>query len=765
VISSVLRKGWKRFVPLLVVVSSCGVSLAQNLAQNPGFETGNTSGWTKMGAVTISAQSAEVHSGNYAALVQGRTATWNGIAQSLLGVVQPGQPYNISVWVRLVSGSATCRLTIKKTEGTTTTYANVNTTTASSANWTQLSGQYTLTASGTVTDLTLYIEPQDATSSYYADDLLVQSQGGGAGSPGTGGETAIFWDDLRQRIDGFGASSAWRGQWTSTQADMFFSTNNGTGTAKNGTKFPFTGVGLSLLRSRIVPGGTTVEQTIMQMAQARGAQVWSAPWSPATIFKSNTNVNGGSFVGNAANYQAYANQLAGYVARMKSQYGVNLYALSVQNEPDADVTTYESCNWTAQQIHDFIPYLAGALSASNVAGTKIMLPESQNWTDPRGLRSTTLNDAAVASMVSIIANHNYVPDNAKGDQSAPAALQTYGKALWQTEVAKLSGNDSSIEDAIYWAGRVHQFLTLAQANAWHYWWLCAHGTGNQGLCDTNDVPAKRMYTLGNFCRFVRPGFHRISTTNSGTSQISAYKNLTNGGFAIVVVNASTNTFAQRFEFAGCGVDSVTPWITSAALSLAQQPDVAVTNAAFTYDIPAASVVTFTGTASTNLPPALAEIADVTAQAGMRLAITNLASDPNLPGQALSFTLLSGPSNATLNSSTGVLEWRPLVSQADSTNIVRVKVQDDGTPVLSATNEYSIVVLPIFAPSMGSFRWEGSGLSLPVTGPIGPDYTLYISTNLSVWELYATTNPLSMPFEFSETNSTAPGRFFRIQIGP
>ena len=141
----------------------------------------------------------------------------------------------------------------------------------------------------------------------------------------------VNWTDLRQRIDGFGASSAWRSLWNSTVADRYFSTN--------------TGLGLSLLRTRIAPGGTTVESSIMQLAQARGARVWSAPWSPAPAeqFKSNTNVNGGSFIGNTSNYQAYASQLASYVGNMKNQYGVSLYALSIQNEPDANVTTYESC--------------------------------------------------------------------------------------------------------------------------------------------------------------------------------------------------------------------------------------------------------------------------------------------------------------------------------------------------------------------------------------------------------------------------------------
>ena len=132
----------------------------------------------------------------------------------------------------------------------------------------------------------------------------------------------VNWNNVHQRIDGFGASSAWRGSWTTAQADMFFSTNNG--------------IGLSLLRNHITYAGsasssatpTTVEISIMTNAQARGALVWSAPWTPAAGFKSTNDIydsnkatgngiNGGSFRGGTTTNLAYASQLANYVASMK----------------------------------------------------------------------------------------------------------------------------------------------------------------------------------------------------------------------------------------------------------------------------------------------------------------------------------------------------------------------------------------------------------------------------------------------------------------
>ena len=581
---------------ILGFLLQAGVVTAQNIAANPGFETGNTTSWATFGSPTISATTAQVHSGTYSCLVTNRTATYMGVSQSFLGVMQTNQPYAVSVWVRLASGAnQTVQVTAQKIDSSGTSYSAITSASVSANAWTQLSGQYTFSVSGALTNVTIYFEvPTSTNAAFFVDDFLVQL----VNVLGTTGQCTVDWSNVYQRIDGFGASSAWRSTWTTAQADMFFSTNSGSGISLDGkANYSFNGIGLSLLRTRIAPGATTVENSIMQMAQARGAKVWSSPWSPAAAFKSNGNVNGGGFVGNTANYQAYANQLAGYVVSMKNNYGINLYALSVQNEPDAQVTTYESCNWGAQQIHDFVPYLYNAFAASNVVSTKIILPESQNWPDYSNLVATAMSDST-SNMVGIVADHNY--DGTSGPASV--VKNNYGKPLWETEVALLSGSDSSITNGVYYAERIHLFLTSAQVNAWHYWWLIAaqnnsSSPSNEGLADTNGVPAKRMYALGNFSRFVRPNYYRIAANNNSSAQISAYKDSLSSNFTIVAINSGSTTVTQSFYFTNFAVGTVlTPWITSSNLSLASQGIVTTTNSTFTYALPALSIVTFVGQA-------------------------------------------------------------------------------------------------------------------------------------------------------------------------
>jgi glucuronoarabinoxylan endo-1,4-beta-xylanase len=511
-------------------------------------------------------------------------------------------------------------------------------------------------------------------------------------------DCVVDWNNVHQRIDGFGASSAWRSTWTASEADMFFSTNSGTGTSVDGkTNFSFNGVGLSLLRSRVNTNGIgTYESSIMQMAQARGAKVWSTPWSPPPQFKDNNNVNGGNFL--SANNQAYAGLLAKYVVNMKSTYGVNIYALSIQNEPDVSAS-YESCQWTAQQFHDFVPYLQSALVASNVASTQIILAEDEHW--QTNYYYTAMSDPATATNVSIVACHNYDGSPAT---AAPAALPAYANtnaALWETEVSKLSGNgafDPSMSDAIYWAGRIHQFMTLAQVNAWHYWWLISNNPDNEGLADTNGIPAKRMYVLGQYSRFVRPNNYRMDLANYNPYAVlgSAYQDPVSGNFAIVISNTNNAATTQSFYLTNFTATTVTPWITSSNLSLAAQTAVTLTNSTFSYLIPGMSVVTFVGTALTNGPvsPYLTPVPDQMVNPGTTLLVTNAAVDANVPPLKLTFTLLNGPTNATLTSLTStsaLFSWTPLPSQANTTNLITVIVADNGTPSLSTTNSFNVIV--------------------------------------------------------------------------
>src|SRR5439155_3828 len=56
-----------------------------------------------------------------------------------------------------------------------------------------------------------------------------------------------------------------------------------------------------------------------------------------------------------------------------------------------------------------------------------------------------------------------------------------------------------------------------------------------------------------------------------------------------------------------------------------------------------------------------------------------------------FDLVAAPAGVTMDTNTGVITWTPTEAQGPSTNTITVKVTDNGTPALSATNSFTVVV--------------------------------------------------------------------------
>jgi len=97
---------------------------------------------------------------------------------------------------------------------------------------------------------------------------------------------------------------------------------------------------------------------------------------------------------------------------------------------------------------------------------------------------------------------------------------------------------------------------------------------------------------------------------------------------------------------------------------------------------------------------------------------DVAFDPNVPPQVLTFSLLTNPPGATLGASNGALAWRPPMSSVGTTNRVTVKVRDDGAPGLSATNTFFVRVQAPAAPMFESVTSDGDQLTLHVDGTEG-----------------------------------------------
>ena len=114
-----------------------------------------------------------------------------------------------------------------------------------------------------------------------------------------------------------------------------------------------------------------------------------------------------------------------------------------------------------------------------------------------------------------------------------------------------------------------------------------------------------MFVLGNYSRFVRPGYYRIGVTNTTSALISAYQETNSGTFVIVAINTNASTaISQTFgsdqpQHCQCDGDAVDYFQQSLWIQHDSQSPVAVSGSSFTYTLPAMSVVTFVGQAYFN----------------------------------------------------------------------------------------------------------------------------------------------------------------------
>lgn len=379
-----------------------------------------------------------------------------------------------------------------------------------------------------------------------------------------------------QTIRGFGGAEAWMPQLTTAQANALFGNSSGQ-------------VGLSILRLRIDPSSTTggsnwaVELANAQAAHNLGATIIATPWTPPAAWKSNNSLVEGTL--NTSEYAAFANYLNLFTSYL-SNGGVPLYAISMQNEPDASVT-YESADWTGAQMDTWVA------NNSSVLTTKLMMPESESLITSQS--DPALNDPNAVGHIGIIAGHIYGVS-----PSYYTNAENKGKEVWMTEhYLSPSGSQPAIGDAIAAAEEVHNCMTVGYYNAYVWWWLWDWNPGggniNYGLIDTSNNPTYYGWALAQFSKFVRPGYVRASATANPNSNIfvSAYKGSSNS--VIVAINSGGSAVNQPFSISGQTVSAVTPYQTTSSEHVAQLSNVNVTSDAFTYSLPAQSITTFVTT--------------------------------------------------------------------------------------------------------------------------------------------------------------------------
>ena len=135
-------------------------------------------------------------------------------------------------------------------------------------------------------------------------------------------------------------------------------------------------------------------------------------------------------------------------------------------------------------------------------------------------------------------------------------------------------------------------------------------------------------------------------------------------------------------------------------------------------------------------------------------------------QTLTFSLIEAPTGAAIDPNSGVFTWRPAIAQSPSLQPISVVVSDNGTPVLSATQSFTVTVTQPVHPTLNAAMITNGQFEFWINGDAGPDYTIQLSTNLVFWSSIATANSPTLPFTWNDTNAAKfETRFYRVLLGP
>lgn len=311
---------------------------------------------------------------------------------------------------------------------------------------------------------------------------------------------------------------------------------------------PDTGLGLNILRIMIMPGNTNIDATLTSMINGtrpdyyenvrivnrHGGYVLASPWSPPAAWKSNNHTRGDGRL-RPEHYQDYANYLKAFAANMQRN-GAPIYAISIQNEPNYQVT-YDGCLWSPQAMRDFFKQVgrftegvAGYGGGREMPYVLTMNGESANHPN---INDAALNDPQSRAVIDLIGRHTY------GDRLNRYALAidhpTDPKEVWMTENNINSGNeayyhlDSTWNYVWMFMNDVDLSIRLNHESA-YIWWAAKRFYSFIGddQWETDDgVILPRGYGVSHYAHFAKE-MYRVNITSSGTT--AGGDNLTTSNF-------------------------------------------------------------------------------------------------------------------------------------------------------------------------------------------------------------------------------------------
>ena len=247
-------------------------------------------------------------------------------------------------------------------------------------------------------------------------------------------------------------------------------------------------------------------------------------------------------------YEEFAEYCVAYIRTLKQRTGIDLYAISLQNEPRFS-QFYASAVYSPEALRDIIKVVGKRFNAEGIP-TKIFAPEDvQDINAVTAYISAIFNDPEAKQHTDIVAIHNYKGDGIRPADEVPShwrqtadLAKKNNKEIWMTET---SGFDKeSFDGALALAISMYNALHYGDVSAWVYWQMSSSFFVEGNL----NTPNGLYYASKHFYRHIRPGAQRIKIVSDDERLLAlAFQQDTQNTEVIILINTSDQPLNVSFN--------------------------------------------------------------------------------------------------------------------------------------------------------------------------------------------------------------------------
>ena len=308
-------------------------------------------------------------------------------------------------------------------------------------------------------------------------------------------------------------------------------------------------------------------------------------------------------------YDAFANYISNAINGVEQVSGVRLNYISPVNEPQWNWSDggQEGCPYNNTEIAGLVRAINKSFIKDHIS-SKVLIAEAGDLkylfsAVDKSHKGDQINDffrygsanylGDLQNVSKNIAGHSYFTTSPMSSAiKTREALSEVVRAIpglnfWESEycilgdnAGEINGNkrDLGIDAALYLAKVIHTDLTSANAAAWQWWMAISPYDYKDGLIyvdqnktDGNFYPSKMLWAMGNYSRFIRPGYVRADVVLTGDQSlkkpllVSAFKNGKN--ITSVIINDNNDAVTIKVKTNSNKIKSIRKYTTSQTADL------------------------------------------------------------------------------------------------------------------------------------------------------------------------------------------------------